>query len=29
MVSGTLLQVLGATYETVPVPYLTILRFVD
>ena len=28
-VSGTLLQILGATYETVPVPYLIVLGFLE
>ena len=29
IVSGTLLQILGAIYETVSVPYLTVLGFVE
>ena len=28
-VSGTLLQILGAIYETVLVPHLTVLRFLE
>ena len=28
-VSGTLLQILGAIYETVSVPYLTVLGFLE
>ena len=29
IVSGTLLQILGAIYETVSVPYLTVLGFLE
>ena len=29
VVSGTLLQILGAIYETVSVPYLTVLGFLE
>ena len=29
IVSGTLLQILGAIYETVSVPYQTVLEFLE
>ena len=29
IISGTLLQILGARYETVSVPYLTVLGFLE